>query len=92
MPQFRGIILVVDAACGIELACVRPRSTIRCGQGARRPRSRPRCSKPPEPYRAARTVALVLALDYAAANRGDLERSYDAKTGFGGVMKTLKES
>jgi hypothetical protein len=38
------------------------------------------------------TVPLVLALDYAAANRGDLERTYDAKAGFGEVMKALKES
>jgi Fe-S-cluster containining protein len=38
------------------------------------------------------TVPLVLALDYAAANRGDLERTYEAKAGFGEVMKALKES
>jgi Fe-S-cluster containining protein len=38
------------------------------------------------------TVPLVLALDHVAANRSDLEQSYDAKTGFGAVMKALKES
>jgi Fe-S-cluster containining protein len=41
--------------------------------------------------RATYTVPLVLALDYAAANRGELERTYDAKSGFGEVMKALKE-
>jgi Fe-S-cluster containining protein len=42
--------------------------------------------------RAQYTVPLVLALDYAAANRSDLERTYEAKTGFGEVMRGLKES
>lgn len=41
--------------------------------------------------RAQYTVPLVLALDHAAANRADLERTHDAKTGFGAVMKALKE-
>ena len=41
--------------------------------------------------RAPYTVPLVLALDYAAATRDDLERTYDAKAGFGEVMKGLKE-
>src|SRR6266700_3692808 len=42
--------------------------------------------------RAQYTVPLVLALDYAAAKRDDLERTYAAKAGFGEVMKALKES
>jgi Fe-S-cluster containining protein len=42
--------------------------------------------------RAQYTVPLVLALDHAAANRGDLERTYAAKTGFSEVMKAVKES
>jgi Fe-S-cluster containining protein len=41
--------------------------------------------------RAQYTVPLVLALDYAAANRSDLERTYEAKVGFGEVMRGLKE-
>jgi Fe-S-cluster containining protein len=42
--------------------------------------------------RAQYTVPLVLALDYVAANRSDLERTYEAKAGFGEVMKALKEA
>jgi Fe-S-cluster containining protein len=42
--------------------------------------------------RAQYTVPLVLALDYAAAKRSDLEQSYDARTGFGEVMKALKDA
>lgn len=42
--------------------------------------------------RAQYTVPLTLALDYAVANRAELERSHDAKTGFGEVMRGLKEA
>jgi Fe-S-cluster containining protein len=42
--------------------------------------------------RAQYTVPLVLAVEYAAANRGALERTYVAKAGFGEVMKALKEA
>ena len=38
------------------------------------------------------TVPLVLALDYAEANRDELARPHDAKEAFGKVMDSLRES
>ena len=40
--------------------------------------------------RAQHTIPLVLALDYAEANRDDLERTYDSKVAFGELMRALE--